>query len=143
MKVKTNISVDPEILKKAQSKYSGRISAICEKALYKKLESSKKDLPEEVMIVKCIKCKREILEGFYCPESHRVWCNDCHKDLNISKICGNYFQETTYESKQGSYTSHEHHAWTEKVNKRPELLEEQNKPYEPKNDLIELAGDLR
>ena len=112
----TSIRIDENIKRRAKEK-GLNISAEVERALRIKLFSTKKDLPERKVIVKCCKCDKVIKEGYHCIESSRIWCNPCHLDLNIAKICKPYHIEVV--DKQGSYKIHEHIFWREHINNRP------------------------
>jgi len=55
----------------------------------------------------CQKCKSEVVNGFYCEESDKAWCSECHKDLNIDKHCFKYFKQ--YSKDKTMQKLHFHH----------------------------------
>lgn len=85
MKVQTAVSIDDDI--KREAKELGlNISAELENALKKRLG---KKVPAEVLKLQCAKCGAIVDKGYICRESRKAWCIDCHKDLNIAKVCFN------------------------------------------------------
>jgi hypothetical protein len=106
-------------LVKRDAKLKGlNMSAELERALKLKLYgSNKENVPEENKKVFCFKCSKQINKGYYCPQSRKAWCVDCHKGLDIDKECFSYHDITIKNKIQQK--EHEHIYWTETISHRP------------------------
>jgi len=82
VKSRTNVSIDPFLLEKARAS-NINLSAELEKVLINK-EVSKKDLPDQALIVKCSLCNKEITEGFLCRERKLVLCQECQDNCRMA-----------------------------------------------------------
>lgn len=73
------ISIDSDIADQAKEKLSGRVSAICERALRQKVQPKKNDLPEEILEMRCKKCNKITKVGFFCQILKTLYCDECEK----------------------------------------------------------------
>ena len=86
------ITIDPEVHKLAQDQMlnlSGEVEAF----LKKRLIYQKKDLPQELIFIKCSVCRKEIEEGFLCREGKKVICIKCHNKWDFVRNCGKYHDD--------------------------------------------------
>ncbi len=90
-KITTSVTVEQDIFQRAKS-MGINISAELENALRNK-KILKNDLPEEVIIIKCSICGKEIEEGYLCPSKKIVFCIDCGKSYDMSKCLPDEFGE--------------------------------------------------
>lgn len=86
------ISIDEFIHKDAKSKMVN-VSSVCEDALRLKTMPRKSDVPEQSLLMKCIRCDRVVEFGFMCELLNRFLCEDCeqinkciHKDHEHIRI---------------------------------------------------------
>ena len=112
------ISIDEEVHNKIKEK-GLNVSAEVERALKNKLYGQTKEyVPEEAKVVKCCQCGSIENEGYYCSESKRNWCKECHLKLDIIKQCRPYYKER-WTRGQGREISHEHIYWRDDFGHRP------------------------
>lgn len=92
MKIKISASVDDYLIKSARDK-GLNVSEVLNKALMEKTNPKINDAPKETLRVECAKCGKFTDKGYFCRESKKAWCVDCHKELNISKSCAQYHRQ--------------------------------------------------
>ena len=85
MKVKTSVSVDDYLLKKAQDR-GFNVSGILNDELRKKIQPSRQDVPNGALNLKCTQCGKEIEYGFLCEERNLFLCQECQDNFNM-KLC--------------------------------------------------------
>ena len=81
MRAMTSISIDPEVLKRARE-CQLNISGECESALRMRTRTTKKDIPEEQLQMKCFMCGELVEDGYLCEYANRFVCMKCHEDYN-------------------------------------------------------------
>ena len=114
MKKQQLITLDDDLIEKYKSmnvNISGTINGLLRSNLQ---EVKRENLPEEVKIIRCKICSKEIDEGYYCPDKRLILCEACQE---------NYPMRTCPYDKFGE---HSHLKWPSIVLKAP------NKPIEDK-----------
>jgi len=119
MKKQVMTSISDELHVNAKDR-GWNISDILENAIRDKL-NSKKELPEEVITIKCSICGKEIEEGFLCRQRKLILCNDCQKDFKMSDCPHDY---------EGM---HEHIKWPGFHNLNEEVIPEIEQMQKEKN----------
>jgi hypothetical protein len=84
MKVRTTISLDGDLLKKAQQKMIN-VSQLAEEVIRRKVEAGIKDVPSEALTLKCMLCGKSIDYGFLCEQRDLFLCQECQDDYPMEK----------------------------------------------------------
>lgn len=118
VKVHTTVSVDDNLKKLAKEK-NLELSTLLEMALKQRLYGVKiKDLPTEILLIKCSKCGKSVDNGFWCEEKGKFFCKDCN--LETYKMADNTLSERF--SCRSTQDMHEHIAVPGYDNVRMELF---------------------
>lgn len=96
-----SMTIDEDIHKRATEK-SINLSAEVEGFLKRKFVLEKKDLPEEVLEIRCSICRKYIDEGFLCREGVKVICLKCHENWDFVRNCSSFHED------YGGQLIHEH-----------------------------------
>ena len=116
-KVHTTITLDKDLQEKA-AKQNINLSGTLNEFLRKYLEPKKSDLPQEVLVVLCSRCKKQIKEGFVYRERNLVLCQECQDSFDMLRCP---------HDKRGE---HMHIKWTETQNQ--DLVQDFKKVQEVK-----------